>query len=220
MSAYSELYVDDAMHNLGEMLEYAERGCGISANAILQMFVISGIARQWEEGNPAVIGGHSGTEICQRILDSCQFPWQDNDFGLLELKCTYWIGWILAYYQWKTAESFQNILHAVSVEDFKRIYPAGHTVSEDRACTMIETVRDSYMQTQSGECRTRLQAYRQRIGLTQRQLAQASGINLRTLQEYEVGRKQLAQASAEKVIRLANVLQIRPENLIAADPSC
>ena len=60
--AYSELYLEDAMRNMGEMTEYAKDGCGVSLDVLFHAFTVSGYARRWEMGDPAVISGMSGTE--------------------------------------------------------------------------------------------------------------------------------------------------------------
>ncbi len=38
----------------------------------------------------------------------------------------YWVGWVLAYFQWKTCFSFKNILQRVPVEKILGLYPIGH----------------------------------------------------------------------------------------------
>jgi len=60
----------------------------------------------------------------------------------------------------------------------------------------------------------RLQAYRKGLGMTQAELAADSGVNLRTLQQYESGAKSISRASAESVIALATVLHCRVEDLV------
>ncbi len=50
--------------------------------------------------------------------------------------------------------------------------------------------------------------------MTQAQLAADSGVNLRTLQQYESGAKSISKASAESVIALATVLHCRVEDLV------
>jgi len=61
---------------------------------------------------------------------------------------------------------------------------------------------------------TNLQKYRKQAGMTQRELAVASGVSLRTLQDYEQGRKPIGQAAALTVHRIAKALGVTVENLI------
>lgn len=59
-----------------------------------------------------------------------------------------------------------------------------------------------------------LKLYRTKAGVTQAQLAEKAGISLRTLQDYEQGRKPLEKAAAITVLNLARCLGCTVENLI------
>ena len=61
---------------------------------------------------------------------------------------------------------------------------------------------------------TDLKAYRKAAGMTQLELAAASCVNLRTLQDYEQGRKPISQAAAVTVYRIARALDVTVEDLI------
>jgi len=58
----------------------------------------------------------------------------------------------------------------------------------------------------------KLKTERKRVGLSQSALAEAAGISLRTLQNYEMGKRY--PASLDITMRLANALHIRVENLL------
>lgn len=55
---------------------------------------------------------------------------------------------------------------------------------------------------------TRLQTYRQKRGLSQAQLAAKAGVSVRTLQDFEQGRRDLNLAAAITVYRLADALDL------------
>lgn len=61
---------------------------------------------------------------------------------------------------------------------------------------------------------TKLKTIRKEKGLTQRGLAEATGISLRTLQHYEQGSKDLNMAAAITVYAIAEALQVRMEELL------
>lgn len=61
---------------------------------------------------------------------------------------------------------------------------------------------------------TKLKTVRKEKGLTQRGLAEATGISLRTLQHYEQGSKDLNMAAAITVYAIAEALQVRMEELL------
>ena len=210
MIAYPESYLNDAMRNMGEMTEYAVEACGMDTDRLFRMFCISGFAREWERGNPRYIAGLSGTELCQRVLEKSGLAEDEWAEPLIryETGAYYWSGWILAYLQWKTGDTFSKILHIMDGREILRLYSAMHTVSEERTVDLyLETVKKA-------SAITRLQAYRRLMGLSQSQLAARADINVRTLQQYETRAKDLKKASSDKVMRLAQVLCCTPEMLL------
>ena len=60
----------------------------------------------------------------------------------------------------------------------------------------------------------KIQEIRKARGLSQRQLAEASGVNVRVLQHYEQGFKGINKAAAETVKALADALGVRMEDLL------
>ena len=60
MRAYDESYLNDAMNALGEMLDYAVVDCGRDPDEFFDWFIVSGIAAQFERGNPKFVAGMSG----------------------------------------------------------------------------------------------------------------------------------------------------------------
>ena len=62
-----------------------------------------------------------------------------------------------------------------------------------------------------------LREIRKNRNLTQRELAQRSGVNFRSLQDYEQGHKKLASASGDILMRLSTVLGCTAEDLLLED---
>lgn len=60
----------------------------------------------------------------------------------------------------------------------------------------------------------KIQEIRKARGLSQRQLAEASGVNVRVLQHYEQGFKDINKAAAGTVKALADALGVRMEDLL------
>lgn len=65
---------------------------------------------------------------------------------------------------------------------------------------------------------TRLRMYRDRIGLSQRELSEASGCSLRMIQYYEQKVKDINKAQADTLLCLARVLHCPPEDLLEYRP--
>ena len=56
-----------------------------------------------------------------------------------------------------------------------------------------------------------LKQMREKAGMSQRELADASGVPVRSIQQYEQRQKDIRRAAFETVVRLADALHCRPE---------
>lgn len=61
---------------------------------------------------------------------------------------------------------------------------------------------------------TKLKTVRQSKGITQKTLAEKTGISIRTLQHYEQGSKDLNMAAAITVYTIASALEVEMEELL------
>ena len=110
-NAYSELYLDDAMQNLGDMVEYAVCDLGFDPDVFFGWFISSGLASKFEKGNPKYITGMSGFELAEAVLTETNVAHEKREPSFVEFKGReYWAGWILAYYQWETGKRFEDIV--------------------------------------------------------------------------------------------------------------
>lgn len=211
--AYDELYLDGAMENLGEAFDYAAAACKVDLDLFFSLFVTTGFAERFGAGEPKVVVGLSGTELAVEVLYEggvmSDFPAPHVDYAL---SAEYWCGWALAYCQWKTERSFSEIRRYISVREMLDLYAPLHEAGEDRFVEAIE----ERIRAATGPIR--LHTQRQLSGLTQRELAVKAGVNLRTLQQYESGAKNLNKAAAETVLALSRVLGCQMEDLLERGP--
>ena len=111
MNAYNELYLDDAMANLGDMVEYAVCTLGYAPDDFFGWFISSGIASKFENGNPKYVAGMSGVELADAVLAAVNMQSERRHQPYLSSKGReYWAGWILAYYQWETNRRFSDMV--------------------------------------------------------------------------------------------------------------
>lgn len=59
-----------------------------------------------------------------------------------------------------------------------------------------------------------LEVERHRAGLTRKQLAERSGVNLRTIEAYEQGKNDIGMAAVSSVRQLARALKVPIENIL------
>ena len=88
------------------------------------------------------------------------------------------------------------------------MYSTHHEAAEEKFLYTVNAILRRKKQT------TKLQAQRKTCGYSQRELAEKSGVNLRTLQQYELGTKEIGKASVRAVASLANALGCRVEDLL------
>ena len=212
--SYNVIYLNDAMRNLGEMTDYAVNDLGIDANEFMKLFVSTGIAGEIERANPKYIAGMSGIELAQTVLDrsgcdsSYAYNFMSDDLVHSGLSNVYWMGWVLAYYQWHSGMSFGEILEYVSCDEMLEMYKSLHEASEDVFVNrMNERVR-------LRNASTRLQRRRRECGYSQRGLADRSNVSIRAIQEYESRARNINRASGETLLSLAGTLGCRIEDIM------
>lgn len=207
--AYDKDYLDDAMSCLGEAMDYASQAYGMDMDDFLELFIASGLADQFSLGVPRVISGMSGTELVMEVFSKARmertFPAPRIDY---DCSSAYWCGWILAYYQWYTLRSFREIQQFISMRDIEKLYPTLHESSEQKFVDTVNRI------IQKKNPPTHLQVQRRICGYTQRELAEKSGINLRTLQQYENRSKDIGKAAGVTLLALSRVLGCRMEYLL------
>ena len=79
INAYSELHLDDAMQNLGDMVEFAVCDLGFDPNEFFGWFISSGIASRFGTGNPRYITGMSGFELAEAVLTETNVPYKKRE---------------------------------------------------------------------------------------------------------------------------------------------
>ena len=209
MYAYDEIYLNDAMRNLGEAFDYSATVLNISMDDFLDMFIISGIAEQFADGVPKFVSGLSGTELVWEVLSrinrNVDFPAPQTEYNYSP---EYWCGWILAYYQWKTKKSFKEIKKYLPMSEIYKLYPTLHEASEEKFIDVANSI------LKRKNLPTKLQTVRKAVGLTQKELSEKSGVTLRMIQQYEQRAKDINKAAASNLFVLAQVLGCKAEDLL------
>ena len=209
MYAYDEIYLDDAMRNLGEAFDYSTTVLNISLDDFLDMFIISGIAEQFANGVPKFVSGLSGTELVWEVLNriniNIDFPTPQTEYNYSP---EYWCGWILAFYQWNTNKSFKEIKKYLPMSEIYKLYPTLHEASEEKFIDVANAILERK------NLPTKLQKVRKAIGLTQKELSEKSGVTLRMIQQYEQRVKDINKATAKNLFALAQVLGCKAEELL------
>ena len=103
MHAYSEDYLEHAQQVLGDMMDFAVNTCGMNQDEYFVKFLVTGIAGQFEKGNPRYLSGLTGCELVREVMEKSGSPVVvEEDEMYLDKSPEYWSGWALCYYQWFT----------------------------------------------------------------------------------------------------------------------
>lgn len=207
--AYHKVYLEKARTNLGRMLDFATYDLGYDPCKFFDLFINCGLAERFGMGEFTLTVGMSGVELAYRVLEltkhQVEFP---KPRYTADRSPEYWAGWALAYYQWETAMPFVEILEYIPLDDIILMYSPYHEMDIRHFC---DRMNELY---RAANPETRLKQIRQRSSLSQSELAEMSGVPVRTIQQYEQRQKNINKAQAEYLMMLARALNCNVEDLI------
>ncbi len=207
--AYNELYLNEAKKNLSQLFDYFINDCKFDANWVSELFISSGYAKQFERGNPAVISGMSGIELAKAIIDKTyqnkKLPFSNYSNNFTP---EYWAGWALAEFQWFTGVTFKDIFEKIKLSEIIAMYPLFHEIDISR---FIESLNEKLSNIQ---IETKLKRLRESRGMSQSELAKASGVKLRSIQLYEQRANDIDKAQAQTLYKLSVVIGCNIEDLL------
>ena len=203
--AYDDLYLSEVQHKLALYFDLM-RSLGLDVDVSAKYFILSGYAEDFQEANPFVISGMSAEEICHGIFDEAD----GETVGIFkyseQLSPEYWLGYSLAYYQWKTRVEYKNIFAKINASELLEYYNPYHEMDVEHFCDLLDQIL--------GREEIPLKAVRCKKNLSQSDLACLSGVPVRSIQQYEQGRKELSKASFETVYALSRALSVSPIELV------
>lgn len=209
MHAYDKIYLDKARTALGRMLDFAVYDLHYDIDVFFELFLTSGVSSRFETGDFTVLAGMSGVELAYEVLEHSGIATaRITPNYTIDRSEEYWTGWALAYYQWETALSFTEIVHYIPITDIMALYSPYHEMDIRH---FVDRMNELY---KAAKPDTNLKILRKNAGLTQQELAEQSGVPLRTLQQYEQRQKDINKAQAGYLFALTKVLCCKMEDLI------
>lgn len=211
MRAYDEMYLDDAITNLGVMLDCSSIVYDGEMGEFFEAFVVSDVASGFEIGDPQYIAGLSGIELAETIIEDKRKSSCNAGYILQERSQFYWAGWALAYLQWFTNYSFEKLYKCgITLNQLLGMYPKFHEADISKFVeSALEIINENLHKLRNG-----LKKQRKLLGLTQSELAQLSGVSLRMIRAYEQGEQDLERAEARTLLNLAHALKCNPKVLL------
>ena len=131
--AYNEVYVDDAMQTLAETFSYLSNES--QADDFFWRFVNSGIAYQFGRGNPRYLNMPPQALYFEVM---CAKPlYKPYAYGRSP---EYWCGFVLAYYQWYTGLSFEQIGRKLPPSRIIAMYNPLHEASMEKFVEVANSI--------------------------------------------------------------------------------
>lgn len=163
-------------------------------------FIQSGIAEEIENGNPKYIAGKSGLELFLEVMEkTIGKAYDTNLIESYERSPVYWVGWMLAHYQWYSGHTFKSIIDIVPYNELLGFYGTLHEADIEKSYEVLDVHFE--------KSESKLKTARKHCGLTQEKLAHESGVSLNTIRAYERKSKDINKAQTDIVLRLANALK-------------
>ena len=209
--AYSDSYLYDARYRLSQFFDYLINDCGLSADWAMDIFLISGYAERFEKGDPRIISGMSGIELARIVI---QKTYKNDKLIKTEpvLKDgsspEYWAGWVLAEYQWYSAERFKDIISRIKLSEIINMYPVYHEMDTGH---FIEELQKRKSQTKKT---SNLKKMRECRGLSQSELSTEAGVPLRQIQLFEQRQRDINKTAASTLFRISKSLRCKMEDLL------
>jgi len=205
--AYSQLYLSKTSRAIGNMLHNAVAVFGMNGTDFLKRFIQSDVAEQFESGNPKYIAGKSGMELFLEVMEKTTGESCNADLvKSYNRSPVYWVGWMLAHYQWHSGRTFRSILDTVPYDDLLRLYGTLHE-ADIQKCYEV-------MDAHFANSESKLKTARKHCGITQEALANESGVSVNTIRAYERKSKNLNKAQSDIVMRFAKTLKCEVSDLL------
>ena len=159
------------------------------------LFLASGVAASFGEGDAHFIAGMSGYELAYEVLERCgvKFSRVVDPSPPDGKSPEFWAAWSVAHYQWFRGLSFARIDAFAPIDDIVAMYHPYHEMDISRFCDEMDRLY--------------------RLKYPERNL-QRSGVSIRTIQELEQGRKDINRAGIDTLMPLAAALSVDVESLV------
>ena len=199
--AYDYDMMPRAQKQLGWMFDAGINFYKMQLEHFYHLFLNSDISKKIAYGDAGVIMGKSGKECAYDILAEHNPSIPRPDYHSMDRGQAFWLGWALSYYQWDKGIIFSQITEKLSIREFWDMYDKYHEMDISHFVDEVDEMRER------AQDMSRLKRIRQYAGLSQRELADLSGVPLRTIQQYEQRAKDINKANVDYVVSLSKVLK-------------
>lgn len=209
LMAYPQCYIDDFSDTFGYMFQYVSEDCGIDTDDFFDWLIVSKVARQIQLGNPKYVAGMSGPDIAREVFIKTfgrEFDVEPKYHTVQGVD--FWSGSMICYYAWQSGMSFAQLRsYGIKPSVINKMYIQNRNNKGQFVADVMGIV-------EKNKSSSALAYFRKMMNMTQKELAESSGVPLRMIQLYEQGQNDLAHAKAEYVLKLANTLKCTVAQLL------
>ena len=199
--AYDEDCVNNIQDIVGSMFEIAVLFDNLDIDYFGNKFIESEISKYLEINYCKYSLGKSGIELYSEIMD--KEPKQI--IQPFEATKEYWVGYVLAYIQWYYNKPFKEIINAFPCSELIKKYNPYHEMDIMHMVDFYKKVLD---------IKSKLKIFRDKINMSQAELANVSNVSIRAIRAYEQGKLDISKASGETLYKLSKALGCKMEDLI------
>ena len=209
--AYDTYVVGVVQRLMAGMIDFAVNGLGFGLEDYYAQFLGSDFSGKIERGDSKTVMGMSGIEVAYEVSGH-EYLNESEMNRFIEFNMNrspeFWTGWALAYFQCNTRLTYGEINDFRPIGDVRRMYSKYHEMDVTQ---FYDSMREAYLKENAT---TRLQEIRKRLGLSQKMLANMTGIPVKTIQQYEQRRKDINKANVDYIIALSDALHCDLEALL------
>lgn len=201
-------YAHDLQEVLAFVFDIGVNLAGCTGEQVAQAFMASGLAEEFEKQNPVYVAGKSSYDLLRIMLPL--LPCDEVPAPELRYDRTpdFWAGWALAQYQMTTGCSYRSIFATATYDEIRSMYWPLHEAPESKFVAIFDEMRTERAKA------TNLRTLREAAGLSQSQLAKASGVGVRSIHLYEQRQKDINKAQGIALYRLSRALRCTMEQLL------
>lgn len=209
MFTYIDHYTENAIDNFANALDYVYVDQKKDIKNFIDMFIKCGLAKEYYLLNPVYVLGLSGKELVKKTYELNNIIYKERRIKKTYKKSiAYFVGVISLTYCYRRDIPIEIFFKKVKIDDLFKLYYPLHEAD----ITKIIKILDEYLKKKSET--TNLAYYRKILKLTQKELADLSGISVRSISLYEEKEKDISKASYATVEKIARALHTEPKNII------
>lgn len=199
--AYKDNEIETIQNTLAEMFELAVLNEQLDIDVFANLFANSKIGAAFEMNDPVIVLGKSSNELLALLLNTDDVDDLLSEFASPE----YWVGWVLGYAQVSLQKSYKTLIKVFPCSELLKYYFPYHEMD-------INHIIDVYKEKLSKY--SPLKEARERIGISQSELALLANVPIRNIRAYEQNKLDIRKAQADTVLALAKALRVTVEYLI------